>query len=226
VDAPAAPENGNALLPQAGIEAVDCDPDNGGLILPPGFCAVVVAKDLGRARHMAIRPNGDLYVAINNGPGTTLGGVVALRDTDGDGRADQQARFGPTGGNGVAWGEGQLYFAPDDRVLRYTFTGNELVPTAGEEVIVSGLAATDDHPRKTVVLDGKGGMFVNIASGSNSSQEVDRTDFSPGGRVAFQCHRNRSDTGERHPFRDRAAKHERARHQSGRRQAVRRAERS
>jgi glucose/arabinose dehydrogenase len=179
-DPPAAPESGAPLLARPGINSIECDPDNGGLILPPGFCAVVVAKDLGRARHMAIRPNGDLYVAINNGPGTTLGAVVALRDTDGDGRADQQARFGPTGGNGVAWGEGQLYFAPDDRILRYTFIGDELVPTGGEEVIVSGLPATDDHPRKTVVLDGKGGMFVNIASGSNSCQAVDRTDFSPG----------------------------------------------
>src|SRR6185503_11344869 len=100
-----------------------CDPDNGGLTLPPGFCAVVVAKGLGPARHIAVRPNGDLYVAVNNsaaGPG----GVVALRDTDGDGRADVQEHFGPTGGNGIAWQGSSLFFAPDDRVLRYDFTGN------------------------------------------------------------------------------------------------------
>ena len=179
-DPPAAPNNDQPLLARPAADAVTCDPDNGGLTLPTGFCAVVVARDLGRARHMAQRPNGDLYVAINNGPGTTLGAVVALRDTDGDGRADIQQRFGPEGGNGVAWGEGQLYFAPDDRVIRFSFIGDELVPTGAQDVIVSGLPDTDDHPRKTVVLDGKGGMFLNIASGSNSCQVVDRTDFSPG----------------------------------------------
>ena len=180
-DPPSAPDApGTALLARPGAASARCDADNGGLLLPAGFCAVVVAKDVGRARHMAVRPNGDLYVALNNGPGSTQGAVLALRDVDGDGRADVSQRFGPTGGNGVAWGEGQLYFAPDDRVLRYDFVGNELVPSGGETVIVSGLPDTDDHPRKTVVLDGNGGMFVNIASASNSCQVVDRTDFSPG----------------------------------------------
>jgi|SRR5687767_8561904 len=178
-DPPAGPTEAS-LLANPGTASAKCDPDNGGLTLPPGFCAVVVVKDIGRARHMAVRPNGDLYVALNNSPGLSDGAVVALRDTDGDGRADLQPRFGPTGGNGVAWGEGQLFFAPNDRVLRYDFIGNELVPSGGESVVVSGLPDTDDHPRKTVVLDGKGGMFVNIASGSNSCQVVDRADFSPG----------------------------------------------
>jgi glucose/arabinose dehydrogenase len=178
-DPPAAPDD-KALLARPGSDSEKCDADNGGLILPTGFCAVVVAKDLGRARHMAQRPNGDLYVAINNTPGTEDGGVTALRDTDGDGRADVMQRFGPEGGNGVAWGEGQLYFSPDDRVIRFTFNGNELGPTGAQDIIVSGLADTDDHPRKTVVLDGSGGMFVNIASGSNSCQVEDRTDLSPG----------------------------------------------
>ena len=184
-DPPAAPLSGathtrDGLLAKPGTNSDRCDPDNGGLTLPTGFCAVVVARDLGRARHMAERPNGDLYVAINNGPGTTLGAVVALRDTDGDGRADIQQRFGPEGGNGVAWGEGQLYFALDDRVIRFTFNGDELVPSGAQDIIVSGLPDTDDHPRKTVVLDGRGGMFLNVASGSNSCQVEDRTDNSPG----------------------------------------------
>jgi glucose/arabinose dehydrogenase len=179
-DAPSAPSDKTVLLARPGTVSDKCDADNGGLILPTGFCAVVVARDVGRARHMAVRPNGDLYVAINNVPGGAAGAVLALRDDDGDGRADQMERFGPTGGNGVAWGEGQLFFSPDDRVLRYDFIGNELVPTGGETVVVSGLPDTDDHPRKTVVLDGRGGMFVNIASGSNTCQVEDRTDFSPG----------------------------------------------
>jgi glucose/arabinose dehydrogenase len=179
-DPPSGPDHvGEAVLAKPGTTSGKCDADNGGLILPTGFCAVVVVKNVGHARHMAVRPNGDLYVALDNRTGVT-GAVLALRDTDGDGRADIQQRFGPTGGNGVAWGEGQLYFAPNDRILRYDFLGNDLLPTGTETVIVSGLPDTFDHPRKTVVLDGQGGMFVNIASASNSCQVEDRTDFSPG----------------------------------------------
>ena len=39
---------------------VRCDADNGGITLPAGFCAVVVADRLGAARHMAVTPNGDV----------------------------------------------------------------------------------------------------------------------------------------------------------------------
>jgi len=160
--------------------AIQCDPDNGGLTLPAGFCALVVAKDVGRARHMAVRPNGDLYVAVDNGPGAAIGHILALRDTDGDGRPDMRQEFGDIGGNGIAWGEGQLYFAPNDRVIRYSFTGDEFVPSAAPVVVVSGLPIGGDHPRKTVVLDGKGNMFVNHASASNNCQVANRQLESPG----------------------------------------------
>ena len=53
------PVNAQANLPA-------CDPDNGGITLPNGFCAMVVADDLGAARHLTVAPNGDLYVAIRN----------------------------------------------------------------------------------------------------------------------------------------------------------------
>ena len=31
-----------------------CDPDNGGIKLPAGFCALVAADGLGTARHMVV----------------------------------------------------------------------------------------------------------------------------------------------------------------------------
>jgi glucose/arabinose dehydrogenase len=168
----------------ASAAAVTCDADNGGLTLPPGFCAVVVVKGVGRARHMAVRPNGDLYVAINNSPPSVTppvtGGVLALRDTDGDARADLQQMFGPTGGNGIAWHDGRLFFAPNDRVLRWNLSGSELVPSTGAIDVVTGLPADGDHVSKTIVLDRTGGVFVNIGSASNSCQVENRVAFSPG----------------------------------------------
>ena len=38
------------------------DPDNGGLILPEGFEAVVVVDSIGPARHLAVNDNGDVYI--------------------------------------------------------------------------------------------------------------------------------------------------------------------
>ena len=67
-----------------------CDADNGGLKLPSGFCAQVVAENLGVARHMAVAPNGDLFVSLRDQtqpPNTEIpGAVVGLRDANGDGR--------------------------------------------------------------------------------------------------------------------------------------------
>ena len=102
-----------------------CDPDNGGITLPPGFCAVVVAESVGPARHVDVAENGDVLVALNNsrGPDRALvsGGVAVLRDTDGDGRADERHRFGENGGNEVLLSGDFLFFATDDAVLRYPF---------------------------------------------------------------------------------------------------------
>ena len=71
-------------------------PDDGSLRLPPGFRAVVVADNLGPLRFLAVAPNGDVYAK------TKKGGIVALRDADGDGRAEAIERFGSGGGTGIA----------------------------------------------------------------------------------------------------------------------------
>src|SRR4051812_38828851 len=42
-----------------------CDADNGGITLPQGFCATVFADVTnGNPRHVAVAPNGDVFVAL------------------------------------------------------------------------------------------------------------------------------------------------------------------
>ena len=92
-----------------------CDADNGGIRLLPGFCAQVVADNLGVARHMAVAPNGDLYVALQTGGGRgapeTGGGAVALRDANGDGRFEVVEKFGAGSTTGIGLRNGYVYLA-------------------------------------------------------------------------------------------------------------------
>lgn len=168
-------------------KSVQCDVDDGGITLPDGFCAVVVADLLdgglpARARHMEVTPNGDVFVAINSPQNNQPAfGIIGLRDTDGDGRADEKAEFSPNlGGSGIAWGQDALYFGANDRVIRFQLPSGQLAPSAAAEVIVSGLPNTGDHISKTVVLGNAQTLFVNIGSASNSCQQANRQAQSPG----------------------------------------------
>jgi glucose/arabinose dehydrogenase len=155
-----------------------CAPDNGGLALPAGFCASVVASDAGSVRHLVVAPNGDLYAAA--GGGFFGGGVLAFRDTDGDGVPDQRATFGPGGGNDVAVHDGQLYLALEDRVVRWRLTSGRLKPEGDPETIVGGLPDAGDHGDKTLAFPGGNVMLVKIGSASNSCQRFNRQSRSPG----------------------------------------------
>ncbi len=168
--------------PEAGPHA--CDPDSGGLSLPDGFCAVVVADSLGPARHLAVAANGDIFVAIRNtfGRERTMitGGVIALRDMDGDGRVDEQVRWGENGGNEVVLHGGYLYFATDDAVLRYPLPEGNLSPSGPPDTLVSGLPAAASHRAKSLAVSDDGFLFVNIGSPSNACQVGPRSVGSPG----------------------------------------------
>jgi glucose/arabinose dehydrogenase len=166
--------------PVASQGAVDCDADDGGLELPDGFCARVVARGVGAARHIAVDAGGDLYVALREDGEDRPGGVVALRDTTGDGRADVRETFGGGGGTGVALRDGWLYFGADGRILRWHLREGELAPSGSPEVVVSDLPSERSHAAKPIVFDGQGDLFVNVGSPSNSCQEEDRAAESPG----------------------------------------------
>jgi glucose/arabinose dehydrogenase len=162
-----------------GLLASACDPELDDLTLPEGFCALVYARDLGAARHMAVTPSGDVFVAVADS-GESKGGIVALRDEDGDGVSDTARRFGPGGGgNGIAWQDGKLYFAQDHRILRYDLEDGKLEPSGELLILVDGLPSDGDHPAKTVVPNGDR-LFVNFGSASNSCQEDNRKKESPG----------------------------------------------
>ena len=170
---------------QANLPA--CDPDHGGITLPTGFCAMVVADDLGATRHLTVAPNGDLYVAIRNQGAP--GDIIALRDTTGDGRADHQERFGRDGGTSIGLHNNYLYFGRDTAIERYRMRANELIPEQPPEVLVT-LPDQEGHRAKGFAFDGTGSMFVNVGAPSNACQ--------PGGRVPEESGENPCSLLDRH----------------------------
>lgn len=156
-----------------------CDPDNGGLTLPAGFCAFVAADGLGTARHLTVAPNGDLYVALQ-GRTNGEGGVVALHDADGDGRFETKERFGQKSTTGIALRNGYVYIATMNSVERYKLTPGQLKPVGLPEVVVTDLPGERQHGDKGLTFDGKGSLYINVGAPSNACQVKDRQAKSPG----------------------------------------------
>lgn len=147
--------------------------------LPEGFSSVTVANHIGRARHIAVNTNGDIFVKLSRLNGGK--GIVRLRDTNGDGMADDSLKFGNYTGTGIAIKNGYLYASSDESVYRYKLdaSGNVLQPD-NPETIVTGLVNTRQHASKSITLDNAGNLYVNIGAPSNVCQEKDRTKGSPG----------------------------------------------
>jgi glucose/arabinose dehydrogenase/mono/diheme cytochrome c family protein len=180
----------SSAAPPAGA----CAGDNGGITLPPGFCATVFADHIGHARHLVVAPNGVVYVNTwsgryyGNDKPPAGGFLVALQDTNGDGHADVQVRFGDSvasgsaGGTGIAFYNGAIYAEVNDRIVRYALPPGSIAPTGAPEIVVSGLPLTGDHPMHPFAIDAQGGLYVDLGSATNACQVQNRILNSPGSR--------------------------------------------
>lgn len=157
------------------------DSDNGGLFLPGGFEAVVVHDSVGRARHLAVNSNGDIYVKLRvpkDGKG-----IVAMRDNNNDGKADIVEYFGdyPDVGNyGTAARihKGYLYFSTAGEVYRTKLTKGKLVPDSKPELLLVDDYKNDPHGSshiaKPIAFDDQGNMYVPFGSPSDVCGIYDR----------------------------------------------------
>jgi glucose/arabinose dehydrogenase/cytochrome c553 len=145
------------------------DENNGGLFLPDGFGAVVVVDSIGPSRHIAVKENGDIYVKLkitSDAPGS-----IALRDEDGDGKADIIQPFGNYVNDGIfATGmrihNGYLYYSTEKVVYRQKID-NDLVPTSKQEIVL--MDESDQwHIAKPIAFDKEGNLYVPYSAPSNA----------------------------------------------------------
>ncbi|MBC7759133.1 MAG: hypothetical protein H7069_09765, partial [Phormidesmis sp. FL-bin-119] len=196
-------KTGNSVLPPS-------DKDNGGLILPGGFEALVVTDSIGKgevvaqkvsqlpksayyqppppevkgapkstqlnrpnnapkgnyvgARHIAVNSNGDVYVKLRS-PTVEGYGNAALRDVNGDGKADSVKVWGKyenrNRGTAMRIHNGYLYYSSEMMVYRSKLKEGQLVPDSKMDTVVIDTPPYHEHQAKALAFDDKGSMYVS-----------------------------------------------------------------
>ncbi len=166
------------------------DPGNGGLSLPDSFEAVVVADSTGRARHIAVNANGDIYVKLRS---PNPKGILALRDKDNDGHAETREVFGDYTdeghyGTGMRIYNGYIYFTTAGEVYRIKLTDGDLVPKSKVEMIMKDDYKNDphgyEHIAKPITFDDNGHIYVQFGAPGDVCQTLERQ---PGAPDIFPC---------------------------------------
>ena len=170
-----------------------CTTGTAELTLPAGFCATIFADSINDARHAAVASNGDVYVTVEgtqpsterqisaaDRSGPARASFVAMRDTNRDGRADIIKRIGSLGNTGIALANGFLYVDEGAQIVRYARSDTALAPEGAREVIVSGIPMAGGHRARNIAVATDGALYLNSGSATNSCQQKDRANESPG----------------------------------------------
>lgn len=136
------------------------------LALPAGFSIDVFARDLGNARMMKVADEGTLYLTRRK-----EGDVLMLRDTNGDGMADQQQ---------VVAQKEQMHGIEIAGDTAYLITVAELfrAPIAADgtfgplELIAGDFPEGGQHPNRMVVMGPDDRLYVSVGSTCNACAET------------------------------------------------------
>ncbi|HPI32878.1 MAG TPA: sorbosone dehydrogenase family protein [candidate division Zixibacteria bacterium] len=134
------------------------DGDLGKISLPPGFSISYYADRMPGARSMRLGDNGTLFV------GTRGDKVYALRDVDGDYRADSLyvIATGLDMPNGVAFRDGSLYVAEVSRVIRLDGIESRLSDPPTPAVVTDTFPSDRAHGWKFIGFGPDGRLYVPV----------------------------------------------------------------
>lgn len=137
--------------------------------LPEGFKIEVYHDDVPDARSMTLSPTGTLFV------GTREDRVYALRDTDGDNRADQRyiVASGLNSPNGVAWRDGALYIAEISRIVRLDDIDSRLDDPPQPAVVNDSYPTDRHHGWKFIAFGPDDMLYVPVGAPCNVCDPAD-----------------------------------------------------
>ena len=132
------------------------------LIVAPGHAVNLFASGLEHPRMLETGADGTVYVTRRD-----RGDVIALRDNDGDGRADERRTFatGLAGVHGIARRGDELLLASSTTVWR-TPAG-----AAAPQPMINGLPDGGQHPNRMVRVAPDGTLYVSVGSSCNDCAE-------------------------------------------------------
>lgn len=134
------------------------------LNLPDGFKVDLFGRAK-QARSMAMSPGGTLFI----GSRSTTGNVQALRDTDGDNKADERYTLarGLNMPNGVAFKDGDLYVAEVSKLWKFENIEANL-DNPGEPVLIyDDLPTERHHGWKYIAFGPDGKLYVPVGAPCN-----------------------------------------------------------
>lgn len=136
------------------------------LSLPDGFEINVFAKDLGNARILATDHDGTVYLSCMK-----EGKVMALRDTSGDGVADEvTAVFEDLPKvHGLALNDEAIYMAAPTILWRAARDGDG--GFEDPEVLMDDLPDGGQHPNRTLGFGPDGTLYLSVGSTCNACEE-------------------------------------------------------
>ena len=139
--------------------------------LPQGFRIETFAERIKNARSLELSPNGTLFVGTRG-----EGKVYALKDKDGDFRADTTYTIakGLKMPNGVAFRDGDLYVAEVSRILRFENIEANLATPPEPVVIFDNYPTETHHGWKFISFGPDGKLYVPVGAPCNICESEDK----------------------------------------------------
>lgn len=132
--------------------------------LPPGFSIALYTDKTPEARSLSLGEDGTVYVGT-----MSEGKVYALRDEDGDGRAERVLTLasGLNMPNGVAYYKGDLYIAEIHRIIKLKEIARRLSDPPKPEVVIDDYPRDRHHGWKYLRVGPDGKLYVPVGAPCN-----------------------------------------------------------